>query len=47
MLEDLIVTIYGYILSIHRLIDGFGPHVVPTAKIDSWIYGWVNPWRRV
>ena len=40
MLDHLIVTIYGYIVSIHRLIHGFGPHVVcphlmPTAKLTS------------
>ena len=38
MLDHLIVTIYGYRVSIHRLIHGFGPHVVcphlmPTAKL--------------
>ena len=38
MLDHLIVTIYGYIVSIHRLIHGFGPHVVcphlmSTAKL--------------
>ena len=38
MLDHLIVTIYGYIVSIHRLIHGFGHHVVcpyliPTAKL--------------
>ena len=47
MLDHLIVTIYGYIVSIHRLIHGFGPHVVcphlmPTAKIDSWMDIWVG-----
>ena len=47
MLDHLIVTIYGYIVSIHRLIHGFGPHVVcphlmPTAKIDFWVSGWVS-----
>jgi len=52
MLDHLIVTIYGYIVPIHRLIHGFGPHIVcphlmPTAKIDSKISGWVSPWRRI
>ena len=38
MLDHLIVTIYGYIVSIHHLIHGFGshimcPHLMPTAKL--------------
>ena len=38
MLDHLIVTIYGNIVSIHRLVHGFGPHVVSphimyTAKL--------------
>jgi len=44
MLDHLIVTIYGYIVSIHRLIHGFGPHVVcphlmPTTKLPPGYTG--------
>jgi len=44
MLDHLIVTIYGYRVSIHRLIHGFGPHVVcphliPTAKLTPGYAG--------
>ena len=44
MLDHLIVTIYGYNVSIHRLVHGFGthvvcPHLMPTAKLTSGYSG--------
>ena len=39
MLDHLIVTIYGYIVSIHRLIHVVCPHLMPTAKLTPGYTG--------